>query len=67
MRGLPTYGKVGKESTYQFRRQGFNPWVGKTSWSRKWLPTLVFLPGKPAWTEEPGGLQSMGSQRVRHD
>ena len=20
-----------------------------------------------AWTEEPGGLQSMGSQRVRHD
>ena len=23
-------------------------------------------PGNP-WTEEPGGLQSMGSQRVRHD
>ena len=20
-----------------------------------------------AWTEEPGGLQSIGSQRVRHD
>ena len=20
-----------------------------------------------SWTEEPGGLQSMGSQRVRHD
>ena len=20
-----------------------------------------------AWTEEPGGFQSMGSQRVRHD
>ena len=20
-----------------------------------------------AWTEEPGGLQSMGSQRVKHD
>ena len=20
-----------------------------------------------AWTEDPGGLQSMGSQRVRHD
>ena len=27
----------------------------------------VFLPGEPSWTEEPGGLQSMGSQRVRHD
>ena len=22
---------------------------------------------KFSWTEEPGGLQSMGSQRVRHD
>ena len=22
---------------------------------------------KSAWTEEPGGLQSMGSQRVGHD
>ena len=28
----------------------------------------VLLPGKsPAWTEEPGRLQSMGSLRVRHD
>ena len=30
-------------------------------------PTPVFLPGEFPWTEEPGGLQSMGSQRVRHD
>ena len=29
-------------------------------------PTPVFLPGKSPWTEEPGGLQSMGSQRVKH-
>ena len=27
-------------------------------------PTLVFLPGEPTWTEMPGRLQSMGSQRV---
>ena len=40
---------------------GFNPWVGKIFWSRKWQPTLVCLPGKIPWTEEPGGLQSMGS------
>jgi len=26
--------------------------------------TLVFLPVEFPWTEEPGGLQSMGSQRV---
>ena len=25
------------------------------------------LSWKISWTEEPGGLQSMGSQRVRHD
>ena len=26
-----------------------------------------FLAWKISWTEEPGGLQSMGSRRVRHD
>ena len=26
----------------------------------------VFLPGESPWTEKPGGLQSMGSQRVGH-
>ena len=35
-------------------------------WRRKWQPTLVFLPGE-SWTEEPGGLQSIGSQKVEHD
>ena len=25
---------------------GFDPSVGKISWRRKWVPTLVFLPGK---------------------
>ena len=33
----------------------------------KWQPTPVFLPGKIPWTEESGGLQSIGLQRVRHD
>ena len=23
---------------------GFDPWVGKISWRREWLPTPVFLP-----------------------
>ena len=27
-------------------RYGFNPWVGKIRWRRKWQPTPVFLPGK---------------------
>ena len=25
---------------------GFDSWVGKTPWRRKWQPTLVFLPGE---------------------
>ena len=28
---------------------------------------LQYLAGKIPWTEEPGGLQSMGSQRVGQD
>ena len=30
-------------------------------------PFQLLLPGKPPCTEEPGGLQSMGSQRVGYD
>ena len=39
----------GKEPTCQCRscrRRGFNPWIGKLPWRRKWQPTPVFLPGK---------------------
>ena len=25
---------------------GFDPWVGKIPWRRKWQPTPVFLPGE---------------------
>ena len=31
-----------------------------------WQPTPVFLPGESPRTEDLGGLQSIGSQRVRH-
>ena len=30
----------------QWGRPGFDPWVGKISWRRKWQPTPVLLPGK---------------------
>ena len=40
---------------------------GKIPWRRERLPTLVFLPGESSWTEKSGRLQSMGSQRVRHN
>ena len=28
------------------RRCGFDPWVRKIPWRRKWQPTPVFLPGE---------------------
>ena len=28
------------------KRHGFDPWVGKIPWRRKWQLTRVFLPGK---------------------
>ena len=43
--GLPRW-LSGKESTCHCRIHGFNPWVGKIPWRRKWQPTSVFLPGK---------------------
>jgi len=45
----------------------FSPWVGKIPWRRAWQPTPIFLPGEYPWTEESGGLQSTGLQRVGHN
>ena len=39
---------------------------GKIPWRREWLP-LQYPCLRIPWTEEPGGLQSMGSQRVRNN
>ena len=39
----------------------------KIPWRKEWLSSPVFLSGEIPWTEEPCGLQSMRSQRVRHN
>ena len=41
-----TWWLSGKESVCQCRRCGFDPWVQKIPWRRKWLPTPGFLPGE---------------------
>ena len=49
--GLPKWFS-GKESMCQFRRHrrhGFDPWVWKIHWRRKWQPTPVFF---FVWTNE---------------
>ncbi|XP_069445847.1 phospholipid-transporting ATPase IK isoform X5 [Ovis canadensis] len=43
---VPCGGACGKESACQCGRDGFDPWVRKMLWRRKWQPTPVFLPGK---------------------
>ena len=51
------------------------PAVQTYFWSLGWENPLAkrmvthpsILACRPPWTEEPGGLQSMGSQRVQHD
>ena len=43
--GLPRW-HIGKESACQCGRCGFDLWVGKIPWRRKWQSTPVFLPGE---------------------
>ena len=52
------------ERRLQRGRPGFEPWVGKIPWRRKWQSTIAW---KIPRTEDPGRLQSVGSQRVGHD
>ena len=47
-------------------------WVGSLGWEDLLEEGVAthssgFLSGESPWTEEPGGLQSMGLQRVRQD
>ena len=53
--------------TYRHKRCRFNLWVGKIPWRRKWQTHFSILVWRIPWTEEPGKLQSIGSQGVRHD
>ena len=33
-------------SARRCRKHGFDPWVGKLPWKKKWQPTPVLLPGE---------------------
>ena len=41
-------------------RPGFNPWIGKIPWKRKWQPTPVFLPGKSHGWRSLAGYSAWG-------
>ena len=51
-------GTSGKESACQCRRRRVDPWVRKIPWRRNGNPLQY------PWTQEPGGLQPTGLQRI---
>ena len=55
----------GKEPTCQCRRhkrRGFDPWVRKIPWRRKWQPAPVFLPGEPHGQRSLVGYSPWGTE-----
>ena len=60
-------GSDSKESICLQCGRSSNPWIGKIPWRRAWQPNSSILAWRITWTEEPGGLQSVGLQRVGHD
>ena len=53
-----------KESTCQYRKHGFNLWVRKMLWRRKWHPTPVFLPRKSCGQRSLVGYSSWGPEEL---
>ena len=61
-------GSDGKESAYTAGDPGLIPGSGRPPGGREGMAThSSILAWRVPWTEEPGRLQSMGSQRVRHN
>ena len=57
----------GEESTYNAGNLGSIPGLERSPGEGNGATHSSILAWKIPWTEEPGGLQSMGSQRVGHD
>ena len=53
-------------------RGGFDSWVGKIPWSRKWQPTAVFLPehwqimDRAAWQATVRGIAELDTAEHRN-
>ena len=57
----------GKESACSAGDAGFNSWVEKIPWLRKWQPTPVFLPGKTHGQRSLAGYLPWGHKIVGHN
>ena len=65
-KGFPDHSDS-EESVCKAGDPGWIPRLGRSPGGGHGNPFQYFLPGKSPWTEEPGRLQSMALQRVRHD
>ena len=67
-KGFPG-GACSKEPACQCKpeRQGFDRWVWEDLLEEGMATHSSILAWRILWTEKPGGLQSIGSQRVRED
>ena len=66
--GVSQVAVVVKNPPVNARDEGLIPGSGRSPGGEEGMAThSSILAWRIAWTEEPGGLQSMGSQRVRHD
>ena len=60
-------GSDGKESDCDVGDPGLIPGSGRSPGEKKTACHSSIPAWRIPWTEKPGGLQSMGLQRVRHD
>ena len=60
-------GSDSKESACNVGDLASIPGLGRFPWRRTWHLTPVFLTEVSPWTEEPGGPQFMGLQRIVYD
>ena len=63
--GIPRWcsGKDPACQCRRYKRLGFDPWVRRIPWSRKWHLTLVFLPGKFHGQRSLAGYSQWGSKQ----
>ena len=60
-------GSEGKSICLQCRSPGFDPWVRKIPWRRKWQPTPVLLPGQRSLVgESPWGRKELDLTKRLH-
>ena len=63
-RGFPGGSVVKNLPATQEPSRGFDPWVGKIPWRRKWQPTAVFLPGKSCGQRSLAAYSAWGCKEL---